>query len=631
MGHLSGRARKLRLGLSFARSFSHLLSRTDVIEPSKRIIRSEFAAIQRVSCKDSQTQFIFFRNFSSTKAEASKVQVVSSKYGHFDLPIQIPFKQSFVGLSNYKVGESLTLVASTLPIYLRTQVEVGGRSCEIWIVQCDAKFNGSLAFSGQVVVRDGSLLPTVSFVSDDKVSVVSWSAPHGWLALACAEGQTDLYILSLPEKDLYTLQPHFRESFWADEGSSSSPEIPLGVMWGTYGAHLSTAKGLHVERSVLESGSALFAFGSSVKSFAGFESVVSGSFAGLPFLVSKDLSLEEVQLEIKNYVLPIAKDWKTRAVDFNSFKWQTLPMKTATIPDKNTIDFAYTSGHVFYRLRFAKPKSISGDLKFDVNLRHRGSVYLNGQFVSSHIVYSLGVFRAGSKNGPDNTYGGKKCVLLPESLLKSGENSLVVMVESFGLNRQPFSFNDIRCPRGIIEASIQGIRDISWEICGVDVRELKDAYNISGIPGQNVVTGYSLFKNVSIKDGSASLDFKGLDTPAWFTSAFDVPSQDDSLRVPLRLSLSGLATSYVSINDIMIARYYGNGDGPQSDFYIPDGLLKPSKNTIQVLAYRTQTGDSTLGVSFKFWNMSKEDPWSGNLEDLSDLPLVIVNETIATC
>ena len=78
--------------------------------------------------------------------------------------------------------------------------------------------------------------------------------------------------------------------------------------------------------------------------------------------------------------------------------------------------------------------------------------------------------------------------------LKMGHNTLIVMVESFGMNRQPFALNDVRNPRGVLQCSFSKPLDVVWEIgkftidwlAGVDVRTKLNAFNMTGLPDESV-------------------------------------------------------------------------------------------------------------------------------------------------
>jgi hypothetical protein len=180
--------------------------------------------------------------------------------------------------------------------------------------------------------------------------------------------------------------------------------------------------------------------------------------------------------------------------------------------------------------------------------------------------------------------------------MKDFDNSLIVIVESFGLNRQPYAFNDIRNPRGILAARIPGAKIVRWQISGLDVRKMDDVFNSSGFTDElfplNNVSNDVWSDKVTIPVG----------LPVWNTLSFIIADQHPEIVSPLRLCFSGLATCYAFVNGTLIAKYYGNGDSPQSSFYIPDGLLLVN-NELKMISYsRDMSAD--IGIEIKYWNMS---------------------------
>ncbi|KAG1094440.1 hypothetical protein G6F42_018754 [Rhizopus arrhizus] len=53
----------------------------------------------------------------------------------------------------------------------------------------------------------------------------------------------------------------------------------------------------------------------------------------------------------------------------------------------------------------------------------------------------------------------------------------------------------------------------------------------------------------------------------------------------------------VFVNDVFIARYYGNGDGPQHDFYLPDDLIQAKNNQVKILAYTWKDTEAKLSIA----------------------------------
>jgi hypothetical protein len=576
-----------------------------------------FIAARRRSLSDPAVEFVYYRNF-----DAEKVSFACSD----GFPVFIPYKQSFIGVENYSITRDIQLISSKLPIIVRTRLMANTKEKEVWIVQNSYKLGaGCLLFQGNFNVETPSQVNFSITESNGNTAIYMPSTDKAWFSLTSSGNDSpDLYVICLAPEILYTLEPSFREQYWEDSNSINM-EYPKVISWGAYGAHYDHKQNsILVEQSLIESGNELFVITSEDHEIAGL-STAEGVFSGLPFVFSKFLENEKLEKKVQEYDFPKVNHWEVSIADFAQLSYEKLPMASATCPAKNMIDYCYTSGHAVYRLTFGV-NDTSKDLTFSVNLRHRGTIYLNQHFVSTHLVYNLGIFRPGSKNGPDNTFGGWKNICLPKSLLKNGINTLIVLIESFGLNRQPFCFNDIRCPRGIIEASISGINISEWEIAGVDVRQTDQTYNISGIPEEAEMIS-SIFSNWEPVRNGVKLNLSGIQGPVWFKGQFDFSSLlTQNLQVPLRLILSGAATCYFAINDVIIARYYGNGDGPQSDFYVPDGLLSCSGNKICIMAYRTSVEDTWISAEFDFYRMSETDRWSGNLGN--GVPLVLVSSQV---
>jgi hypothetical protein len=203
-------------------------------------------------------------------------------------------------------------------------------------------------------------------------------------------------------------------------------------------------------------------------------------------------------------------------------------------------------------------------------------------------------------------WGGWKKVKLPTAFLKEDLNTLIIIIESFGLNRQPFTTNDIRNPRGILAANIPGAKIVRWSISGLDVRQMENVFNSSGFTDEALP-----MNNVSNDLYSDKLIIP-VSLPVWNTVSFTIPDTYPEIYSPLRLCLSGRSTCYAFINGTLIARYYGNGDTPQSSFYIPDGLLVIN-NELKIISY-TWDPLSDIGIEIKRWNIG-DGLGSGNLDE----------------
>ena len=89
------------------------------------------------------------------------------------------------------------------------------------------------------------------------------------------------------------------------------------------------------------------------------------------------------------------------------------------------------------------------------------------------------------------------------------------------------------------------------------------------------------------------------------------------------------------LNGVLVAKYYGNGDGPQKDFFLMDGLIRyDSQNELKLLCYdgREEKRKSTLEFEVKSWKISdspedSENKWSGNLDEKGK-DFILLKETL---
>ncbi|KAL2917651.1 hypothetical protein HK105_202938 [Polyrhizophydium stewartii] len=730
-GHLSGRGRQLRLAAAFVRSFSDLVSATEAECNSLRCSSLQinaslggYLAARRRTTGLELVDFVFLRNFSPSKAATANITVTRPNREPVMLKSRLPYKHSFIALGNYTAPNGLRLMLATMPVHLRVRPSP---ETEVWIVQTDDVISGQLAFYGSVDVH-GSLSPNTR--REDDVTIISFQGHRGWAKIvpAGAADAKPLIVVALSGRDLYTMQPVFEDEYWRGHHAnleslgSASVGLPLAVLWGAYTARLDVAeRKLHLERE--QGDNAVYAISvDALGTLAGFGKVPdTDAYSGADVITRLALGEPTAASAVAAASLPVASqlaDVGARLVDFESMPWMPLQMKpnSTTAPAADAIDFGFTSGHVLYRISFNVERVPIAGLRLDINLRHRGTLYLNHFLLGGHITYSLGIFRPGSKNGPDVDIGAWQGYALPASLLRRGANQIVVVVESLGLNRQPFSLNDVRSPRGVIGAKISRVggasalmsvfginkpkaladreaatheailaevdaaaksasaessdatrpaakaaeplaatgpemerlaSSVRWEIAGVDVRTLDCAFTHTGIPGEPDVADDGAFAPTSDADSELNPATgihvfraapNGSAAPVWFRASFDLSPelQDAPVRAPLRLHMTGTGTAHVSINGVLIAKFYGNGDSPQKDFYVPEGLVRQRGNMLRLLVYGDgekahllPTGRDWVGVEFRFWRINGTAgslaQSSGNLDEAG--PAFVLQQT----
>lgn len=591
-GMLSSRGRNVRKSILFARSFDPYFTKTELVtQPKIQTSIPHTLNLQRQAVQaDQAVTFTFFRNFDRKKRETFDVTIELDDNSIVTLGCHIPYKSSFVALGNYVTQNDLHLILSTIPILSR--VINKDRHEEVWIVE--PNMVGGMVFKNKQIKLSGNMQDNV-LRADGPTFILSFEKSHGWTRLETTDGS--LYIIGLDKYDAGTLYAEFIEPYW----NNGQKNYPSFVAWGAdeffYNKktrqveikHRTSERSAHfisfdpVEDNRLSAGSALY---------------------DLPFV--RSLIFEHHQNP-----LPVSirfDHWEVRQVDFEQLPWSPVQQLKGK-PVYDSLDYHYTSGHVLYR---KKIKATHKKVKLSVNARHRATVLLNNRIIGGHTTYSRQLFLPGAKIGPDPWFLGSRTYDITP-YLTDDENELVIIVESFGLNRQAFIMNDIRNPRGIIQAKLSGINSTEqgeWEISGVDVRLLTNAYSTTGFPDEATQKGWQKFKQFDENDGIYKIPISVTQGVQWFRFRFDhaLKKQSDLYRIPLRLHLDGEWTAVVILNDVIIARYYGNGDGPQHDFYIPDGLLKAKHNEVKVLAY---TWHDTLGeISIKGWPVLED---SGNL------------------
>jgi hypothetical protein len=561
-----------RLVNSFANSFHDEFIKTDAVTNRSYFQITadveDFISRQRVAVGINPVFFVFYRNLNTKKPRATTVTLARPGRDKIRVHISLPFKHSFIGLANYSTCNGLKLLISTIPIYFRTRTASGQ---ELWIVHSDQDVTGQFAFQGQVEVK-GSLDAVVE--AQDDAHVVSFKKETGWCRIQqVGKPDSTLVVIALSQRDLLTLTPIFRDAHWGANGGTA----PLAVFWGAYGTLFDPKTNKVTIRQSPED-KKLFCI-SNLDIPGGFAS--DSDFDGLV----KSVPLKE--FDKSPPALPAITFTESRTIDFNALNFIPLESKNG-IPTVNLIDLCYTSGYSVYRISFAVDQSPS-KLTLELNIRHRAVVYLNEQVLGSHIVYSLQSLRAGAKNGPDvGLWGGWKNYDLPQDKVKTGQNEIIVIVESLGLNRCPGTLDDVRNERGILQAKVGKI-PLSFEIAGVDVRQLDQQFNVDGFG----------FKGAYQSVNMASIP-TGITKPSWYRGTFQ-HKVDSKWIAPLRMVLAGDNMAYVTLNGVLIAKYYGLHQGPQHDFFVPDGLLQET-NEIEFMTFGSDSKHS-LHIELKYWHL----------------------------
>lgn len=619
-GYFSSRARLLRLTLLFVRSFAPLFAHTNRAPVATITTSIPYVLnLQRLSVPrgtDRPVEFTFLRNFDRKKRDRFDVTLLGS---NVTLTCHLPYKKSFIALGSYTSVTGARLEFSTVPIYLRMLSPPGTSPTEIWIA--DLNNAGQMAFEG-TVEASGTLVPVVDVKGNGKISVVSFAKTRGWARIVRGVGEEGgLYVVALDERELMTLGSEFAQPYW--EGGESDGAVM--AMWGVYDAWMDRAAGiLRVEREGEEQSVSIVAFERPKE--GGFKAG-EGDWAGTSFVYTKtfeNLDATEPPSALTDIQL---RNWHARPLDLSGAQW--LPFEPSKHPIPNAIDYHFTSGHILYRCTFPTPPSINQRVRLTLNVRNRATIYLNDRLVGGHTTYSRQLFQPGAKIGPDPSFLGTRTYDLNPYLTRGEHNTLLVLVDSFGLSRQAFIMNDVRNPRGIISAAVKGVPtgNLTWSVTGVDVRKLHNPFESTGIPDDT-------------EGGTWASAPKGLDRvvrdagPTWYKCEFIHPFPSErKVRAPLRLVVEGGFTAYIMLNGVVVGKYYGEGEGegsagdsPQHDFYLMDGLVKPTGNVLTMLVYTWKAG-TDVSVQVKGWNVERG---SGNLvkRGVEGKPFWVISEEV---
>eukprot|EP00171_Calliarthron_tuberculosum_P016134 IDg16134t1 len=282
----------------------------------------------------------------------------------------------------------------------------------------------------------------------------------------------------------------------------------------------------------------------------------------------------------RTFEIPV-ENWQSRVLNWS----EDVNWKSISYAERDPLDHFMTSGHVAYRLRF---KTSSRHASLVLNVRHVAMVWCNGQIVGRQIVYSHNAMSAGSMHAVDLHHAGKKRhnlskVLKNELSQSRGYDEVIILVFSCGQSRAPFLLNDVRNRRGLLSAKLKcrsKVQETQWYIGGVDVTRTDDAYGSSGLALEDVANNFSYDAGFS---PAPSLDITADAGVIYFRGKFKTPSNvvmGGSVVYPLRLKVFSApgVVAILWVNGLLVGRYIADL-GPQSDFYVPEGLIKESKNT----------------------------------------------------
>ncbi|KAG0041787.1 hypothetical protein BGZ83_001315 [Gryganskiella cystojenkinii] len=368
--------------------------------------------------------------------------------------------------------------------------------------------------------------------------------------------------------------------------------------------------------------------------------------------------------------------WQTRTTNFSAFDWKDCPRKYPNSPlFKNVnLDYHFTSGHILYRGEFKTTNwhrlfggtipasdAKAPPVRIKINSRHRVIAYVNGVCIGSHMTYSRQLLMPGAKMGYDPiSFGTHEFEITPQALAAAEDriacqsdayhhdhelhrhhssdhsrpssqgapvkkphssdqqvHEIILVIDSFGLSRQPFVVDDIRNPRGLLSAKVEGKTVVdgseSWKVAGVDVRELSMAYQSTGFPDEHETKHWR-----STNELPCIVPNRGV---TWWRTNFEGPPASASssrpnssssargkqkerqeeetgitTNVPLCLRIHGEFSAMIILNNVLVGRYFGS-DSPQNKFYLMDGLVHKAgfgrMNELKLMMYGSKASVST--------------------------------------
>ncbi|KAF9322828.1 hypothetical protein BGZ91_004019 [Linnemannia elongata] len=699
-GLMSGRLRNLRKGLLFLQSFSDIMVRTDAVLSSKlQSVRSSLdktISLQRRSLVSSDThgpvELTFLRNFSPQKVDCFDLFALS-KAGNVvtRLSCNLAYKASFIALGNYTtINPNIHLVLSATPIHIRAYSGSERKKKEVWIATLaefgatEMAFRGDFALTslgGQHVGAAGIRLRSSADDKDVKVVTIPEGAKHAHVVLSSAVAgievdeasfNPELHIIFLDKATLSTLYCYYDNRHSDDTSkaavAASQPKI---VTWGSYNAYYNPHTKILTADSI-ESQTELhvltFGQGSFPHPLQG-ETIYGPMLAHQVFplkangTTTTNLRLAHARWVEENRQGMVLENWEIRRTDFGALPWQDCPRKSKGSKwFKNVqLDYHFTSGHILYRGKFTTrerdvkdgsttaPKPHEVWLKF--NMRHRITAFVNGVAIGSHMVYSRTLLSPGAKVGHDPiTFGGHKFLVPPQALsagitqlgaeagYRVQEHEIILVIDSVGLSRMPFVIDDVRNPRGLLSASVQGKSVVknseTWQVTGVDVRNLDMVHSSTGFPDEHQKHGWNSTSNrphVDPNQGGVHWWRTHFEGPPGALSGSGVTLPGDqsvTAHIPLCLRIEGEFSAMIILNNVLVGRYFGS-DSPQHDFYMMDGLVHKAGsgqlNELKLMIYGStkadENGDSgAIRMRIRLLPWIVEDAqgqlnqWSGNTQ-----------------
>ncbi|HET8979830.1 MAG TPA: beta-galactosidase [Solirubrobacteraceae bacterium] len=312
--------------------------------------------------------------------------------------------------------------------------------------------------------------------------------------------------------------------------------------------------------------------------------------------------------------LPALSNWKFRFETpeaqpfYDDSSWTladhqttTNPTPPVTTPVLYADDYGFHHGFIWYRGHFSATGSETGiTLTADGGQHGALSVWLNGAYIGAN----------SSGNQQTKTFS------FPAAALRPGaDNVVAVLVQSSGHDEDGVygspPGDGQKSPRGLMGAKLNGGGEsVTWRLQGNRGGEqLQDPtrgpLNATGLYGTNHgwdLPGYpdDSWSSVSLPDAWNSRGVpEGI---GWYRTTFSL-NEPTSSYSPVAVQMSSLpnagnanSRAFIFVNGWLIGQY-DNQQGPQTQFYVPAGILNPQgQNTLAIAEWALAPSGGGLGA-----------------------------------
>ncbi|MFW9897984.1 MAG: beta-galactosidase [Candidatus Thorarchaeota archaeon] len=563
-GYQSDRLRHVRLFSLFAQSFNVSFINTDWVE-NPALNCSEKGIFYRQRRSLDGTDYYFFKNFNKKESQNFIIQLPQDIKVPKNGMQTLDLRDSYIAIGNHELDGffiqfcslNIILKANYAGAPLLVVLQNGG---ELLLTETEFEVKG-----------------IIEAFKDKDNNFTRFAFPtEGYSCITNAQGK-NLYIICLSKKDALTLNADFSES-------------DVKLAWGAYSLFFTKKDTLEIETF----GTQKVWFLINRSNIPNFDEIGNIPIPGLKKRIFGN-KIKIPDISLKNWY-EIQTDWSN---NMSQEIWKEIDFNN----ERDPIDHFFTSGHVLYKCEYFTSNEDSINLK--INTRHKTAIWLNGHFIGGHQTYNIKTDQPGAMNGNDPPLLGAENYDLSRSL-NSDKNVLYIITENLGHNKNFFVLNDVRNPRGILSAEFsKKLKSAKWYIAGIDVTQLEQPYNTSGLPGEKF--SFQVGETDQWRKIKGAPTISPNDQIIWYKTQFKWKAEENVI-IPLRIHLEGKHNVNIFLNGLYIGRYWGEY-GPQHDFYIINKLLK--EDNLLVLACWT-TKEDNFSISIKPYKINLE---SGNIDE----------------